>query len=154
MSSINTKNLIAHFTTYSCYGYDNSANVTFKNLKEAYDFYLKKFNSKHVFLLACENLDNKNSNLKIEIVHPKVVTICPFRGVMDVSKLTIQYTPEKNILELSSFRQFIEELSTFAVTHESLVAFIERVLLKEAKIKAKITIDASPFLGMSVVIKN
>ncbi len=97
--------------------------------------------------------DNKiGTGYRVGIKFPKLATICPYRNCPDVSEITVSFSPDKVILELSSFRALLDAMSTMAITHESVYLVIHQILTDGLKVPVTISVNASPFIGMDVII--
>ena len=62
-------------------------------------------------MLKIETFPNPNPDRDYEIVHinPEFTSVCPKTGLPDFGKITVRYTPDKEILSLKSLKYYFME---------------------------------------------
>lgn len=78
----------------------------------------------------------------VTISTPEFTAICPFSDYPDFGSVTIKYVPGKKVLELKSFKLYINAFRDIKIFHESLTELIFHDFLEVVKPKkAKILVD-------------
>ncbi len=60
-------------------------------------------------------------DIEITIRQPEYTSLCPMTGLPDVGCITIQYTPDKKIIELKSLKFYLLQYRNVGVFYEHLV---------------------------------
>lgn len=71
----------------------------------------------------------------IEISYPEFTCLCPRSGYPDFAAIRLEYTPAKRVVELKSFKLYLNSFRSKAVSHEAVVNVIFSDLLKLLKPK-------------------
>ncbi len=74
-------------------------------------------------------------DIDITIRQPEYTSLCPMTGLPDVGCITIQYTPDKKIIELKSLKYYLLQYRNVGVFYEHLVNRILEDLAKVLKPK-------------------
>lgn len=78
----------------------------------------------------------------ISISTPELTCICPFSDFPDFGRVEIQYVPNKECLELKSFKLYINAFRDVKIFHEAITEVIFADFLKAVKPKkARIEVD-------------
>ncbi len=67
-----------------------------------------------------ETFENQfpNRDYKIEIVAPEFTSVCPKTGQPDFGTITIAYTPDKDCIELKSFKLYLQSFRNEGIYYE------------------------------------
>lgn len=81
----------------------------------------------------------------ISIASPEFTAICPFSDWPDFGTVKIEYVPDKNCLELKSFKLYIHAFRDIKIFHETVTEvifadFLEAVKPKKAKIEVDMNV--------------
>lgn len=88
------------------------------------------------------------SSIDTEIKIPKAVSICPFRGSVDVYEIVIRYKSNNKIIEMEALKAYIEVFMYIGATHEYFLSHLHRILKEQLDpLELFVSIDASPFFG-------
>ncbi len=60
-------------------------------------------------------------DIEITICQPEYTSLCPMTGLPDVGCITIQYTPDKKIVELKSLKYYFLQYRNIGVFYEHLI---------------------------------
>ena len=61
----------------------------------------------------------KSKNYTIEVSVPEFNCVCPRTGLPDFATITINYVPDKHIVELKSLKLYIVKFRNMGIFHES-----------------------------------
>lgn len=67
-----------------------------------------------------ETFENQfpDRDYKIEIVAPEFTSVCPKTGQPDFGTITIAYTPDKDCIELKSFKLYLQSFRNEGIYYE------------------------------------
>ena len=83
-----------------------------------------------VKLPRIETWSSQFPNSAITIVDPEYNAICPKTGLPDFGTITVQYEPDRNCLELKSFKMYMTAYRNIGIFYENAVNRILRDLVK------------------------
>ena len=84
---------------------------------------------------------NAKKNTRVEIVNPEFTSLCPKTGLPDTGTITIDYIPDKTIVELKSLKYYFLQFRNVGVFYENLAALILDHLV-EALQPLEMTVEA------------
>lgn len=67
---------------------------------------------------------NAKRNTRVEIINPEFTSLCPKTGLPDIGVITIDYIPDKFIVELKSLKYYFLQFRNVGVFYENLAALI------------------------------
>jgi len=70
---------------------------------------------------------------RVTLTHPEVSALCPVSGYPDSGKIIVQYIPNKNTVELKSFKLWINSYRNKAISHEGLANEVFNILAKDLR---------------------
>jgi len=76
----------------------------------------------------------KNGYL-VTMIHPEISALCPVSGYPDSGKVTVQFIPNENTVELKAFKLWINSYRNTAISHEGLANEIYNILNKGLQAK-------------------
>ena len=97
----------------------------------------KKYGEKAVAkakLIAWEN-PNTERDYIVEISYPEFTCLCPRSGYPDFATIRLVYTPDKSVVELKSFKLYLNSFRSKAISHEAVTTLIFSDLDKALKPK-------------------
>jgi 7-cyano-7-deazaguanine reductase len=105
--------------------------------KEIEDFNIEKD------LEVWQNIHQKNYN--INIVLPEFTALCPRSGYPDFATITLDYTPDKLVVELKALKLYINTFRNKSISHENVANEIYDTLKKVLNPKKiKVKMDFNP----------
>lgn len=78
---------------------------------------------------------NQYKNYQITIVIPEFTSVCPRTGLPDFGTITIHYVPDKQCVELQSFKMYILGYRNLGIFYENAVNRILKDFVKACKPK-------------------
>ncbi len=104
-------------------------------------------------LEAWENT-NTARDYVIDITYPEFTCLCPRSGYPDFATIKVEYTPKKSVVELKSFKLYLNSFRDVAISHEDATNKIFADLEKLLKPKAlEVTGDFNVRGNVKTVIK-
>ena len=77
--------------------------------------------------------ENKESNpYSIHVEHPEYTALCPRSGYPDNGIIVVDYIPKNLVIELKSFKLYINGFRNIGISHESATAKIFEKIKQEA----------------------
>lgn len=76
-----------------------------------------------------ETWENQFPRTTITIVDPEYNAICPKTGLPDFGTLTVQYEPDRKVIELKSFKLYITAFRNLGIFYENAVNRVLRDLV-------------------------
>ena len=55
----------------------------------------------------------------IDITYPEFTCLCPRSGYPDFATIRVEYTPDKSVVELKSFKLYLNSFRDVAISHEA-----------------------------------
>ena len=55
----------------------------------------------------------------IDITYPEFTCLCPRSGYPDFATIRVEYTPDKSVVELKSFKLYLNAFRDVAISHEA-----------------------------------
>ncbi len=96
---------------------------------------------------------NQYPDYEIEIVIPEFTSVCPKTGLPDFGKLTLRYVPDKDCLELKSYKMYLLEYRNLGIFQENVVNRVLRDVVKAANPKmATVVGDFAPRGGLGTIV--
>jgi 7-cyano-7-deazaguanine reductase len=100
-----------------------------------------------------ETWPNQYADYEIEIVQPEFTSVCPKTGLPDFGKLTLRYVPDKQCLELKSYKMYLNAYRNLGIFQENAVNRVLQDIVQAARPKfATVIGDFMPRGGLSTVI--
>lgn len=97
------------------------------------------------------NEHDKNYIIKIEL--PEFMALCPRSGYPDFAKLTLEYTPNKKVIELKALKLYINSFMFKYISHENSANEIYDTLKTKLDPKwIKLTADFNPRGNVHTVV--
>lgn len=97
------------------------------------------------------NEHKKNYTINIEL--PEFMCMCPRSGYPDFAKFTLEYVPNKKVIELKALKLYINSFMGRYISHENSANEVYDTLLKNLKPKSiKLTADFNPRGNVHTVI--
>ena len=90
-------------------------------------------NKSHLLLLPVPNF---TQHCEIVVTHPEFLCLCPKTGLPDIAAFTIIYVPDKNVMELKSFKLFTTLFRNMGIFHENVTQFLGDVIWNEIRPKS------------------
>jgi 7-cyano-7-deazaguanine reductase len=101
-----------------------------------------------------ETFKNQFKNYKITISIPEFTSICPKTGNPDFGTITIEYQPDKDIIELKSLKIYIQSYRDLPIFYENSVNLILKDIVKFCKpVWIKVKGEFRPRGGISSVVE-
>lgn len=92
---------------------------------------------------------NQFPGYEIEIEIPEFTSVCPKTGLPDFGKLTLSYVPNKQCLELKSFKMYLLAYRNLGIFYENVVNRVLRDVVKACKpVTATVTGEFTPRGGL------
>ncbi len=102
-----------------------------------------------------ECFENQFPSYTITIVIPEYTSLCPKTGQPDFGTLTIEYEPDKFVLELKSLKTYIQSYRNLGIFYENAINKIKQDILRACKPKRmKIKGEFNPRGGMKSIIET
>ncbi len=83
-------------------------------------------------LVAWEN-PNPERDYDVEITYPEFTCVCPRSGYPDFATIRVCYTPDKKVVELKSFKLYLNSYRDRAISHEEATNLVFADLVKALK---------------------
>lgn len=83
-------------------------------------------------LVAWDN-SNPERDYTIDITYPEFTCVCPRSGYPDFATIRVEYTPDKKVVELKSFKLYLNAFRDRAISHEEATNLIFSDLVKALK---------------------
>lgn len=100
-----------------------------------------------------ETWPNQYPNYEIEIVMPEFTSVCPKTGLPDFGKLVLRYVPDRQCLELKSYKMYLLAFRDLGIFQENVVNRVLRDVVKAAKpVKATVVGEFTPRGGLASVV--
>jgi 7-cyano-7-deazaguanine reductase len=100
-----------------------------------------------------ETWPNQYPGYEIEIVVPEFTSVCPKTGLPDFGKITLRYTPDKQCLELKSFKLYLLAYRNLGIFYENAVNRILRDVVKAAgPVRVTVVGEFTPRGGISTTV--
>ncbi|MCM8772272.1 MAG: preQ(1) synthase [Candidatus Omnitrophica bacterium] len=107
-----------------------------------------------VELPPIECFENQFPSYTITIVIPEYTSLCPKTGQPDFGTITIEYEPDKWVIELKSLKFYIQAYRNLGIFYENAVNRILRDIVKYAKPKwVKVRGEFNPRGGIKSIIE-
>lgn len=94
-----------------------------------------------------DTLDNKYKNSRYACMHefPELTAVCPVTRLPDFYNIKIEYEPDKRLVELKSFKLYLNKFRDKEILHEEITNEILNKLIKSieprwAKIEVKVNV--------------
>lgn len=94
-----------------------------------------------------DTLENKYRNSRYVCTHefPELTAVCPVTRLPDFYNIRIEYEPEKRLIELKSFKLYLNKFRDKEILHEEITNEILNKLIKSvqpkwAKIEVKVNV--------------
>lgn len=71
-----------------------------------------------------------NNNYTVTMIHPEISALCPVSGYPDSGKVTVQFIPDENTVELKAFKLWLNSYRNTNISHEGLANEIYNILFK------------------------
>ena len=100
-----------------------------------------------------ETWPNQYPDYEIEIVIPEFTSVCPKTGLPDFGKLVLRYVPDKQCLELKSYKMYLLAYRSLGIFQENVVNRVLRDVVKACKpMSATVVGNFSPRGGLGTVV--
>ena len=100
-----------------------------------------------------ETWPNQYPDYEIEIDTPEFTSVCPKTGLPDFGKILLRYVPDKQCLELKSYKMYLLAYRNIGIFQENVVNRVLRDVVKAANpISATVIGDFSPRGGLGTVV--
>jgi 7-cyano-7-deazaguanine reductase len=107
----------------------------------------------HSALPEIETWPNQFADYEIEIVQPEFTSVCPKTALPDFGKLVLRYVPDKQCLELKSYKMYLNAYSDLGIFQENVVNRVLQDVVKAAQPKfATVIGDFAPRGGLSTIV--
>jgi len=101
-----------------------------------------------------ETFPNQFRGYEITIDVPEFTSVCPKTGLPDFGVLILRYMPDKDCLELKSFKEYLFEYRNLGIFQENIVNKVLEDVVKWAKPKwAVVTGDFRPRGGLGTKVE-
>lgn len=101
-----------------------------------------------------ECFENQFPSYTITIIIPEYTSLCPKTGQPDFGTITIEYQPDKWVIELKSLKLYIQAYRNLGIFYENAVNRILRDIVKAAKPKwVKVKGEFNPRGGIKSIIE-
>lgn len=119
---------------------------------EDYKDYAKKGLDEKLPPIEC--FENQFENYTITIVIPEYTSLCPKTGQPDFGTITIEYQPDKWVIELKSLKFYIQAYRNIGIFYENAVNRILQDIVKAVKPKwIKVKGEFNPRGGIKSIIE-
>jgi 7-cyano-7-deazaguanine reductase len=107
----------------------------------------------HAALPAIETWPSQYPDYQIEIIQPEFTSVCPKTGLPDFGRIVLRYIPDKQCLELKSYKMYLNAYRSLGIFQENVVNRILQDVVKAAKPQTATVIgDFTPRGGLSTVV--
>ncbi|MDE2588554.1 MAG: preQ(1) synthase [Patescibacteria group bacterium] len=104
-----------------------------------------------------DTLENKNKDFKYVCIHefPELTAVCPVTRLPDFYIMKIEYEPDERLIELKSFKLFLNSFRDVEILHEEITNDILNRLIRAinprwARIEMKVNVRG----GIDTIIKR
>ncbi|MCM8766648.1 MAG: preQ(1) synthase [Candidatus Omnitrophica bacterium] len=107
-----------------------------------------------VELPKIECFENQFTSYTITIIIPEYTSLCPKTGQPDFGTITIEYEPDKCVIELKSLKIYIQSYRNIGIFYENAVNKILQDIVKAIKPKwIKVKGEFNPRGGIKSIIE-
>ncbi len=107
-----------------------------------------------VELPKIECFENQFTSYTITIIIPEYTSLCPKTGQPDFGTITIEYEPDKFVIELKSLKIYIQSYRNIGIFYENAVNKILQDIVKAIKPKwIKVKGEFNPRGGIKSIIE-
>jgi 7-cyano-7-deazaguanine reductase len=100
-----------------------------------------------------ETWPNQFPGYEIVIDDPEFTSVCPKTGLPDFGVITLRYMPDKDCLELKSFKEYLQSYRNLGIFQENIVnQVLEDVVRWARPVWAEVKGDFRPRGGISTVV--
>jgi 7-cyano-7-deazaguanine reductase len=100
-----------------------------------------------------ETWPNQYAGYEIEIVMPEFTSVCPKTGLPDFGEIVLTYAPDKQCLELKSYKMYLLAYRDLGIFQENVVNRVLADVVKAARpVWAKVSGDFSARGGLSTLV--
>ena len=80
-----------------------------------------KYGTAEIEVARLEAWDNPSParDYVIDITYPEFTCLCPRSGYPDFATIKVEYTPKKSVVELKSFKLYLNSYRDVAISHEA-----------------------------------
>ena len=101
-----------------------------------------------------ECFENQFRKYKITIVIPEYTSVCPKTGQPDFGTITIEYEPDKYVIELKSLKIYIQAYRNVGIFYENAVNRVLNDIVKAAKpVWVKVRGEFNPRGGIKSIVE-
>jgi len=101
-----------------------------------------------------ECFENQFRKYKITIIIPEYTSVCPKTGQPDFGTITIEYEPDKYVIELKSLKFYIQAYRNVGIFYENAVNRILNDIVKAAKpVWVKVKGEFNPRGGIKSIVE-
>ena len=101
-----------------------------------------------------ECFENQFKNYSITVVIPEYTSLCPKTGQPDYGTVTIEYSPDKNILELKSLTTYIQAYRNLGIFYENAInRILDDIVAAARPVRAKVKGEFRPRGGIYSIIE-
>ncbi|MCD6221103.1 NADPH-dependent 7-cyano-7-deazaguanine reductase QueF [bacterium] len=101
-----------------------------------------------------ECFENQFRKYKITIIIPEYTSVCPKTGQPDFGTITIEYEPDKYVIELKSLKFYIQAYRNVGIFYENAVNRILNDIVKAAKpVWVKVRGEFNPRGGIKSIVE-
>jgi 7-cyano-7-deazaguanine reductase len=94
--------------------------------------------------------ENKEKNTRVEISNPEFTSLCPKTGLPDFGTITINYLPDKYIVELKSLKYYFLQFRNAGIFYENLAKLIlDHLVMKLAPFEMAVEAEFTSRGGIS-----
>ncbi|MCK9266364.1 preQ(1) synthase [bacterium] len=105
-------------------------------------------------LPSIECFENQFKHYKIFIVIPEYTSVCPKTGQPDYGTLTLEYEPDKSVIELKSFKIYIQAYRNLGIFYENAINRILKDIVTASKPRwAKVKGEFRPRGGIYSIVE-
>jgi len=115
-----------------------------------------KYGEKNILNAEIELWENPNPerDYEINIEFPEFTCLCPRSGYPDFATIKVFYIPDKKIVELKSFKLYLNSFRTRTISHEESTNVIFTELFNKLKPRfLEVTGDYNPRGNMKTIVK-
>ncbi|MCM8804943.1 MAG: preQ(1) synthase [Candidatus Omnitrophica bacterium] len=107
-----------------------------------------------VKLPEIESFENQFPSYIITIIIPEYTSLCPKTGNPDFGTITIEYEPDKKVIELKSLKLYIQAYRNIGIFYENAVNRILRDIVKAIEPKwIKVKGEFNPRGGIKSIVE-
>lgn len=108
-----------------------------------------------VKLPEIECFENQFPSYTITIIIPEYTSVCPKTGQPDFGTITIEYEPDKLVIELKSLKTYIQSYRNIGIFYENAVNRIKEDIVRACKPKwLRIKGEFNPRGGIKSIIET